>query len=84
MSESKMVEFKMASIIRLSENEWVKFFIVQNVWIPDDRIQDGRIQDGCHHQVESEWMSEVFLCKLAESKLVDFKMTAIFKLSQNE
>ena len=24
-------------------------------------IQHGRIQDGCHHQVESEWMSEVFL-----------------------
>ena len=24
---------------------------------------NGRIQDGCHHQVESEWMSEVFLCK---------------------
>ena len=23
-------------------------------------MQDGRIQDGCHHQVESEWMSEVF------------------------
>ena len=62
MSESKMVEFKMVSIIRLSENEWVKFFIVQNGWIQDDRIQDGRIQDGCHHQDESEWMSEVFLC----------------------
>ena len=25
---------------------------VQNGW-----IQDGRIQDGCHHQVEWEWMS---------------------------
>ena len=23
-------------------------------------IQHGRIQDGCHHQVESEWMSGVF------------------------
>ena len=38
----------------LSESERRK----QGVW-----IQDGRIQDGCHHQVESEWMSEVFLCK---------------------
>ena len=28
----------------------------QGVW-----IQHGRIQDDCHHQVESEWMSEVFL-----------------------
>ena len=58
MAESKMVEFKMAAIIRLSENEWVKFFIVQNGW-----IQDGRIQDGWHHQVkkrmndfESDWI----------------------------
>ena len=30
---------------------------VQNGW-----IQDGRIQDGCHHQVEWECMSEVFFC----------------------
>ena len=37
-------------------NEWI--FFVQNGW-----IQHGRILDGCHHQVESEWMSEVFLCK---------------------
>ena len=90
MSESKMVEFKMASIIRLSENEWVKLFIVQNGWIQDDRIQDGRIQDGCHHQDESECMSEVvFLYKMAESKMTEFKMAefkmaAIIKLSQDE
>ena len=31
----------------------------QGVW-----IQHGRIQDGCHHQVESEWISEVFLIQL--------------------
>ena len=31
-------------------HEWS--FFVQNGW-----IQDGRIQDGCHHQVEWEWMS---------------------------
>ena len=55
MVESKMAELKMATIIKLSENEWVKFFFVQNGW-----MQEGRIQDGCHHQVESEWMSEVF------------------------
>ena len=35
----------------LSESERRK----QGVW-----IQHGRIQDDCHHQVESEWMSEVF------------------------
>ena len=49
--ESKMAKFKMAAIIKLSQNEWVKFF-VQNGW-----NQDGRIQDDHHHQVESEWMS---------------------------
>ena len=52
VSESKMAEFKMAAIIKLSQNDWVKFFFVQNGWIKDDRIQDGY-----HHQVESEWMS---------------------------
>ena len=31
---------------------------MQNGW-----ILDGRIQNGCNHQVESKWMSEVFLCK---------------------
>ena len=57
MAESKlaklnMAEFKMAAIIKLSQNEWVKVFFVKNGWI----------QDGCHHQVQSEWMSEVFFC----------------------
>ena len=130
-SESNMLEFKMAVIIKLSQNEWVKVFFVQmvgtnlgkcewdweeklrwlnprwwnsrwlpssswmrmnefesdwislsqsqsgvrvflseferrkqGVWIQDGSvwIQHGRIQGGCHHQVESEWMSEGFFC----------------------
>ena len=78
-SKSNMAEFKMAAIIKLSQNEWVKVFlckwsepILASVseferknyygWIQDGGIQVGRIQDGCHHQVESEWMSEGFLC----------------------
>ena len=52
---SNMEEFKMAAIIKLSQNEWVKFFFVQNGW-----NQDGRIIDVWHHQVESEWMSVFF------------------------
>ena len=87
VSESKMAEFKMAAIIKLSQNEWVKFFFVENGW-----IHDGRIQDGCHHQVEWEWMSLCqielvwvrVLCNMAESNMAEFKMTAIIKLSQNE
>ena len=55
MSESNMAEFKMAAIIKLSQNEWVKFFYVQNGW-----YQYSRIQDGCNHQVEWEWIGEVF------------------------
>ena len=31
VSESNMAEFKMAAIIKLSQNEWVKFFFVQIV-----------------------------------------------------
>ena len=65
----------MAATIKLSQNEWVKFFLckwwepilasVSEIerknyygWIQDGGIQVGRIQDGCHHQVESEWISE--------------------------
>ena len=33
VSESNMAEFKMAAIIKLSQNEWVKFFCA-NEWEP--------------------------------------------------
>ena len=71
-------------------NEWSLF--CANWW-----IQDGRIQDGCHHQVEREWMSfsqielvwvrvlnKMVDSKMAELKMTEFKMAAIIKLSQNE
>ena len=32
-------------------------------------IQHGRIQDGCHHQVESEWRSEVFFVQMVGTNL---------------
>ena len=47
MAEFKMAEFKIATIIKLSQNEWVKFFYVQI----------GPIKYGCHHEVKWEWMS---------------------------
>ena len=31
VSESNMTEFKMAAIIKLSQNEWVKFFCAKGV-----------------------------------------------------
>ena len=86
MAESKMAEFKMdaefkiAAIIKLTENERVKFFYANGgnqswqLWMSLKRktkmaesklakFKHCRIQDGCHHQVESESMSEVFFCK---------------------
>ena len=98
VSESNMTDFKMAAIIKLSQNEQVKFFFVQNGW-----IQDGRIQDGCHHlvsQIELVWVrveGECFRVNLrednkvseskmavSESNMTEFRMAAIIKFSQNE
>ena len=55
VSESNMADFKMVAIMsELSQNEQVNFFFVQN-----GRIQDSRIQDGCHHlvsQIDLVWV----------------------------
>ena len=52
VAESNMAEFKIAAIIKYG-SEWMsEVFFVHNGW-----IQDGRIEDGCHHQVKWEWMS---------------------------
>ena len=63
VSESKMAvsESNMAKSFRwLPSSSWVRMnewsFFMKNSW-----IQGGRIQDGWHHQVEWQWMSEVFL-----------------------
>ena len=79
-----------SSWVRMNEFEldWISLSqsFVQNGWIQDGSvwIQHGRIQNGCHHQDDSGWMSKVFLCKMAESKMVEFKMAAIITLSENE
>ena len=47
VSESNMVEFKMAAIIKLSQNEWVKVFFVQMVgtnlskceWVWEEKLR---------------------------------------------
>ena len=57
-------------------------------------IQHDRIQDECHHLVESEWMSEVFLVQMVKkqsrqvwvslnekTKMAESKM-AKFKMAQ--
>ena len=83
----------------LQSSSWVKMNQFESDWISLSQsflrngwIQDGRIQDGCHHEVEWQLMSlsqiELVwvrvLCKMAESNIAEFKMAAIIKLSQNE
>ena len=95
MVESKMAHFKMAAIIKLirlnyfqSESEWSES-VFEWIWENITRCLNPRWQwlnptwqnsRCCHHQVEWEWMSEVFLCIMAESKMAKFKMAAIIKL----
>ena len=55
VSESNMAVFKMAAIIKLSQNEWVKFFCAK--WLNPRWKEKLKIEDGCHHQVKWEWMS---------------------------
>ena len=72
VSESNMTEFKMAAIIKLSQNEWVKFFYANGgnqswqVWVT---------------LRENTKMVEF---KMAKFKMAEFKMAAIIKLSENE
>ena len=61
-----------SSWVRMNEfeSDWISLSQSQSggrvFWSESERrkqgvsIQHGRIQDGCHHQFESEWMSEVF------------------------
>ena len=72
VSESNMAEFKMAAIIKLSQNEWVKFFLSAN---------GG-------NQSWQVWMSLRGKTKMAESKMAKFKvaelkMATIIKLGEN-
>ena len=72
VSESKMAEFKMAAIIKLSQNEWVKFFCAKGgnqswqVW------------------VSLKEKTKVAESKMAKFKMAEFKMAVIIKLSENE
>ena len=68
VSESNMAEFKMAAIIKLSQNEWVKVFL---------GVNSG-------NQSWQVWVSLKGKTKMAESKMAIFRMTAIIKLSENE
>ena len=80
VAESNMPEFKMAAIIKLGDNEWVKFF-VQNVW-----IQDGKMAPSSGWVRMNEWsflLFKMFESQMTEFKMAEFKMAAIIKMSQN-
>ena len=72
VSETNMTEFKMAVIIKLSQNEWVKFFCGNGgnqswqVWVS---------------LKEKTKMSDSNMAKL---EMAEFKMAVIIKLGENE
>ena len=73
VSESKMAEFKMAAITKLSQNQWDEVVFCEN---------GG-------NQSWQVWMSLSGKTKMAESKMAklkmgEFKMATIIKWSENE
>ena len=78
ISKFKVAEFKMAAIIKLSENEWV-WSQIELVWV---RV---RVEWECFC-VNLRNDNKVSKSKMAvyESNMTEFKMAAIIKLSQNE
>ena len=72
VSESKMAEFKMAAIIKLSQNEWVKLFLCK-WWEPILASVS-----------EFERKTKMAESKMAKFKMAEFKMATIIKLSENE
>ena len=72
VSESKMAEFKMAAIIKLSQNEWVK------VVCANDGNQSWQVW------VSLKGNTKMAEYKMVKFKMAEFKIAAIIKLSQNE
>ena len=79
--QSKMAvsEFKMAAIIKLSQNEWVKFFLWK---LAQYKIEEFKMA-AINKLSQNEWV-KFFLYKMAELRMADFKIAAIIKLSQND
>ena len=69
----------MAAIIKLCQNEWVKFFCAK--WL-NLRWQNSSWLPSSSWMKMNEW--SFFLCKMVESKMAKLKMAAIMKLSENE
>ena len=74
MAESKMAEFKMAAIIKLSQNEWVKVFMCK-WWELMNEWSFFCANGG--NQSWQVWVSLRAKTKMAESKMAEFKIAAI-------
>ena len=72
VSQSNMAEFKMAAIINLNQNEWVKFFCANG------GHQSWQISVSLK---ENTKMAE---SKMAKFKMAEFKVAVIIKLSKYE
>ena len=72
VSESNMVEFKMVAIIKLSQNEWVKFFCANG---GNQSWQVG---------VSLKENTKMAESKMVYLNMADFKMAAFTKLGENE
>ena len=72
VSQSNMAEFKMAAIINLNQNEWVKLFCANG------GNQSWQISVSLKEKTK---MAE---SKMAKFKMAEFKVAVIIKLSKNE
>ena len=71
VSESNMAEFKMAAIIKLSQDEWVKFFLCK---MSESKMADFKMA-AIIKLSQNEWV-KYFLYKMAELRMADFKIAA--------
>ena len=72
MDESNMAEFKLAAIIKLSQNEWVKCFVHHG----------GK--KSWQVRVSLKEKTQMAESKMAKFKMPEFRMATIIKLSDNE
>ena len=96
MAEFKMVEFKMAAIIKLSENEWLKFSqsnmiefkmaaiikFSQNEWVKVFFMQ--KVGTNLGKCVSLRGKIKMAESKMVEFNMAEFKMAAIIKLSEKQ
>ena len=76
VSESNMEEFKMAAIIKLSQNEWVKFLLCKMAESKKAKFKMTDIlelseNEWVKSQIELVWVR--VLCKMPESKMAKFQ-----------